>query len=47
MRDQKKKLREKIKQYNTVARLEEQIDLESACAPAEEVILPWEQGDGK
>ncbi|XP_041850167.1 uncharacterized protein LOC121645645 [Melanotaenia boesemani] len=42
----KKKLREKIVQYNTVAADEDKIDSEAACSLSDEVVLPWEaQGD--
>ncbi|KAK5890717.1 hypothetical protein CesoFtcFv8_014210 [Champsocephalus esox] len=42
----KKKLRERILQYNTIDTCTETIDTEAACSLSEDVILPWEaQGD--
>ncbi|KAI9516387.1 hypothetical protein NQZ68_017590 [Dissostichus eleginoides] len=42
----KKKLRERILQYNTIDACTEKIDTEAACSLSEDVILPWEvQGD--
>ncbi|KAI9517930.1 hypothetical protein NQZ68_001099 [Dissostichus eleginoides] len=42
----KKKLRERILQYNTIDACTEKIDTEAACNLSEDVILPWEvQGD--
>ncbi|KAI9548860.1 hypothetical protein NQZ68_003394 [Dissostichus eleginoides] len=42
----KKKLRERILQYNTIDACTEKIDAEAACSLSEDVILPWEvQGD--
>lgn len=44
----KKKLREMIAQYNTVAASEHGIDAEAVCSLSDDVVLPWEaQGDGK
>jgi len=42
MRELKKKLREKVVQYNTGVQ-EEQIDEELACSLTEGYILPWER----
>ncbi|KAL0151709.1 hypothetical protein M9458_053008, partial [Cirrhinus mrigala] len=45
IRDLKKKLREKILQYNSAE--EDKIDEELACSLTEDYILPWERlGDG-
>ncbi|KAI9514149.1 hypothetical protein NQZ68_035613 [Dissostichus eleginoides] len=42
----KKKLRERILQYNTIDACTEKIGTEAACSLSEDVILPWEaQGD--
>ncbi|KAM3620340.1 uncharacterized protein V6R79_021868 [Siganus canaliculatus] len=42
----KKKLREMIAQYNTVAASEHGIDAEAVCCLSDDVVLPWEaQGD--
>ncbi|KAI9539239.1 hypothetical protein NQZ68_009316 [Dissostichus eleginoides] len=42
----KKKLRERILQYNTIDACTEKIDTEAACSLSEDVILPWDaQGD--
>lgn len=46
IRDLKKKLREKILQYNSAE--EDKIDEELACSLTEDYILPWERlGDGR
>lgn len=43
--ESKKKLRERIMQYNDAAA--EKIDIDAACSLSEDVILPWDvQGDG-
>ncbi|TKS91148.1 hypothetical protein D9C73_025282 [Collichthys lucidus] len=43
--ESKKKLRERIMQYNDAAA--EKIDIDAACSLTEDVILPWDvQGDG-
>ncbi|XP_030275685.1 uncharacterized protein LOC115583222 [Sparus aurata] len=42
----KKRLREKVLHYNTIAACEEKVDVEATCSLSEDVILPWEaQGD--
>ncbi|KAG8004387.1 hypothetical protein GBF38_022174, partial [Nibea albiflora] len=42
----KKKLRERIMQYNDDAAFEEKIDIDAACSLLEDLILPWDvQGD--
>ncbi|KAI9544899.1 hypothetical protein NQZ68_041839 [Dissostichus eleginoides] len=46
LRELKKKLRERILQYNTIDACTEKIGTEAACSLSEDVILPWEvQGD--
>ena len=48
MGELKKKLQERIMQYNTSVSCEEKIDTEGACSLSGDVVLPWEaQGDGK